>query len=342
MVCGIGYGDIVPTNIIETTYATIVILFGGIVLPAVVGGLAAYMSNFNITAKLFRKRLMKVRKYLLRIKLSGSVVNKVFQYYDYHWSCQGGVVEQDVMEELTLPLRMQSQSYISGETINLIPFFSRCDQVTKQLIVSALQSRVFIPSDCIIQQGERVTMMFFLRQGRAEVSFSNMKVPLRILSSGDFFGESSLLRSSLSSETVQACTYCECFTLSKEDFTDAIDESPSVDQVKLDIANAETQANLMNKRIICNISDHPKCLRFLSEPLSEKKKSMKSSPSHVFLPESRYLVAWNGFLLCICVYHAWMIPFRLAFMTSSSSKTVDWLFDLFFLLDMVSGSVPVL
>ena len=50
----VGYGDIVPTNIIETTFATFVILFGGLVLPAVVGGLAAYISGLRMTAKLFR------------------------------------------------------------------------------------------------------------------------------------------------------------------------------------------------------------------------------------------------------------------------------------------------
>lgn len=33
----VGYGDITPRNIIETTFATIVILFGGLILPAIVG-----------------------------------------------------------------------------------------------------------------------------------------------------------------------------------------------------------------------------------------------------------------------------------------------------------------
>ena len=47
-------GDIVPTNIIEMAFATVTILFGGLILPAVVGGLAAYISNFHMTAKLFQ------------------------------------------------------------------------------------------------------------------------------------------------------------------------------------------------------------------------------------------------------------------------------------------------
>jgi Ion transport protein. len=33
----VGYGDIVPTNILETSFATVIILFGGLILPAIVG-----------------------------------------------------------------------------------------------------------------------------------------------------------------------------------------------------------------------------------------------------------------------------------------------------------------
>lgn len=33
----VGYGDIVPTNILETSFATVILLFGGLILPAIVG-----------------------------------------------------------------------------------------------------------------------------------------------------------------------------------------------------------------------------------------------------------------------------------------------------------------
>ncbi|EED93131.1 cation channel, partial [Thalassiosira pseudonana CCMP1335] len=43
---------------------------------------------------------------------------------------------------------------------------------------------------------------------------------------------------------------------------------------------------------------------------------------------------WNTFLFLICVYKSWIIPFRIAFKTSASSIT-DWVFDAFFLGDML-------
>jgi hypothetical protein len=50
----VGYGDIAPRNIVEISFAAVFILIGGLVLPAVVGGISVYILNFGMTAKLFR------------------------------------------------------------------------------------------------------------------------------------------------------------------------------------------------------------------------------------------------------------------------------------------------
>ena len=41
----VGYGDIVPTNILETAFATVFILFGGLILPAIVGKFRLILSG---------------------------------------------------------------------------------------------------------------------------------------------------------------------------------------------------------------------------------------------------------------------------------------------------------
>jgi len=51
----VGYGDIIPTNIVETTFATVIILFGGLVLPAIVGKdlSGEFIRSFNCVADVF-------------------------------------------------------------------------------------------------------------------------------------------------------------------------------------------------------------------------------------------------------------------------------------------------
>ncbi|KAL9190988.1 hypothetical protein ACHAXT_000694 [Thalassiosira profunda] len=334
----VGYGDIVPTNIIETTFATFVILFGGLVLPAVVGGLAAYISGLRMTAKLFRKQVSKVRLYLRRVEVQGAVLDKVSRYYDYHWTHQGGVLEQEVMDELPPSLQDSVSSYVNGATIHSLPFLCRCDEATKQVIAAILQPRVFTPGDVIVQEGEKGFEMYFLKRGQVVVTSSALTATLRVLSGGDFFGESCLLGSTLSGASVTASTYCECFSLNREEFREVIASSPFAAHVRTDLANLVMQAKHRNARALKNLTNRPKCHRLVMGAEEGSNAAPANSPvvkSSVILPDSSWLLAWNTFLFLICVYNAWIVPFRLAFDTSNQSIIVDWVLDACFLLDMV-------
>ncbi|KAL7552346.1 hypothetical protein ACHAWF_015584 [Thalassiosira exigua] len=274
--------------------------------------------------------------YLLRINVGSDVLDKVSRYYDYHWSCQGGVMEQEVVDELPNSLRNSVSAYVNGAMVDSLPFLSRCDDATKQLLASHrfLQPRVFLPSDNIIQEGEKGFEMYFLRRGQAIVTSSAIRGPVRVLSRHEFFGESCLLESAVSNATVKACTYCECFSLSRDDFNSGIAGSPTEEQVRIDLKKLMLKTKSTNQRAVRNFSTHPKCVRLAVEPLRENSMPEKSSPALVLNHEGVPFLLWNSFLLLVCFYNAWMIPFRLAFDTSNKSITVDWVFDLFFLLDM--------
>jgi len=329
----VGYGDIVPTNTLETFYATIVILFGGLLLPAIVGGLAAYMSSIHKTEKLFHKRIAKVRQYLLKINAEESVLDKCRRYFDYHWYCQGGVIEHDVSDELPTSLSVEVAFQINGAKLNSIPFLRCCDDATKLLLVTVLQPRVFIPSECVVKEGERGSDMYIIQRGTLEVSCSQVRGPIRILSSGDFFGESCLLGSKTNRATVTAVEYCDCFTLSKDDFNEVIDGSPAAQQMKVDLANSIIQSQASNRRAFTNISRYPKCTELMLGSNSDAEPSGVST--HTLLPDSPLNLIWNAFLLIICIYNAWIIPFRLAFAHARESIFVDWTFDVFFFLDIL-------
>jgi len=288
----------------------------------------------QLTSNPLRKRIGKVRMYLLRISVGGDVLDKVAQYYDYHWTCQGGVVEQDVMDELPNSLQNAISSHISGPLLHSLPFLSRCDEATLQMVASVLIPRVFMPNDCIVKEGERGVEMYFVKSGEVVVTSSAISVPLRVLSKNDFFGESCLLGSSVSGATVKASTYCECLSLNRDDFQQVI---TGCKQVKVDLANIVIQAKNKNSRSIRNFEKHPKCLRLTMEASSDTDADTKakSTTPAMFLPGSLFLLLWSSFLLSICIYNAWIIPFRLAFDTANNSIVIDWVFDTCFVLDVV-------
>lgn len=329
----VGYGDIVPTNILETFYATIVILFGGLLLPAIVGGLAAYMSSFHKTEKLFHKRVAQVRQYLLKINAGESVLDNCRRYFDYHWYCQGGVIEEEVSAELPISLSVEVAFQINGATLNSIPFLKCCDDATKLLLVTVLQPRVFIPSECVVKEGERGSVMYLIHRGTLEVTCSQVDGPIRILSSGDFFGESCLLGSKTNRATVTAVDYCDCFTLNKDDFNEVLDGSPAAKTMRVDLANSIMELQACNKRAFHNMSRYPKCIELMLG--TNSKEELLTSTQQQLLPDSPLNVIWNIVLLAICMYNVWIIPFRLAFSHARETIFLDWIFDALFFLDMI-------
>ena len=134
------------TNLYETTFSALVILFGGLVLPAVVGGLAAYLGNLNVAVKIHRNKLARVRSYMRNANMDQALVQRVLRFYDYLWCRQGGVDEDAVMDELPGLIRQRIAIQVNGTVIYSVPFFVVCGGTAKQqLIVSILKPKTFCP-----------------------------------------------------------------------------------------------------------------------------------------------------------------------------------------------------
>eukprot|EP00592_Proboscia_alata_P010539 CAMPEP_0194364498 /NCGR_PEP_ID=MMETSP0174-20130528/12409_1 /TAXON_ID=216777 /ORGANISM="Proboscia alata, Strain PI-D3" /LENGTH=2019 /DNA_ID=CAMNT_0039138563 /DNA_START=856 /DNA_END=6918 /DNA_ORIENTATION=- len=334
----VGYGDIIPTNDLETIFSTITILFGGLVLPAIVGGLAAYMGNLNMAVTIHKQKIGKIRSYMRKSHLEFSLIDKVLRFYDYLWSRQGGIDEQGILDELPGPIRQRVAIYVNGGPINSIPFFSSCDEGIKEHLVSLLKPRVFLPNDTIAYEGEVGKEMFLIERGHVKVSSSDKKVTFCTLEEGDFFGESCLLSSTGRTASVFALTYCDCFVLSKNDFNEMLEAYfPSTRKTIMNsIENCVNKKNKTNSSINRNFIEYPKCLRCTGGPEVKKDPEGTGTEFATIRPDSIFRQIWNFIMLIAIVYNAWMIPYRLAF-TSQIIKTnfiVDWSFDTFFFLDI--------
>ncbi len=337
----VGYGDITPTNLLETTFATIVVLFGGLILPAIVGGLAAYLGNINLTKKNYKRKLFEAKSYMKQCAMDKDLVKEVLSYYDYLWSRQNAIDEESIMDELPWPLRQQVGMFLHHDQIESVPFFGICEDAIKQLIVSILKPRVFMPLDIVIQKGEIGTSMVFIKKGRVAIVTEN-DLAYCILENGDYFGESSLISSAVLSTSARALTYCDVFVLQKEDFQGVMEEfvppdvKHEINKVMKDTMKKKINTN---RKISENLTQRPKCASLVSM-IKIVRNNEKDLRIHVgkeekapFYPDSRFRLLWNSLVVFICTYNAWIIPFRMAFI-SNGPIWLDWFFDLILLLDM--------
>ena len=340
-----GYGDIIPTNLLETTFATVVILFGGLILPAVVGGLAAYLGNVNLTRKNYRRKLGASKSYMKHYMMDREVINRVTSYYDYLWSRQDAIDEESIMDEFPWPLRQQVSIHLHRIQIDAVPFFENCEDSVKQLIVSILKPRIFMPMDIVIHKGEIGTSMYFIEKGEVAIIAEN-GMAFCVLENGDYFGESSLISAAVLTSSAKALTYCDVFVLQKEDFQGVMEEFVSFDRQKeITESMMATMKKKMqlNNNITRNLTQHPKSGTLVS--MIDTTQMRKGEDGRIkctsgalpirvpYHPGSKFLLLWNAIVVMSHVYNAWTVPFRLAFKIDPSYY-LDSFFDCLLVMDM--------
>ena len=334
----VGYGDVIPQNILETVFATLAVLGGGLVLPAIVGGLAAYMGNLNQASNIHKKKMYKVRTFMRTTRFPRFLVDKILRYYDYLWSRQGGVDEVEIMNELPGPLQQRVAMVVSGEALSNIPFFEHCDEGMQQYLVSMLNPRVFLPGDTIIQSGEVGKEMYLIERGLVIVSNDDKTVSYGQLSDGDYFGETCLVGATTRMATVYAVTYCDCFVLTKDDFNEVM--GAYLPKERTDISDAvaqELQSKInKNRAVNTNFSDLPKCLqRTFNSKVDKDADDVKMSLTARINPDSAFRNVWNFVILIVCIYNGVAVPSRMCFLDDKFSNYyfLDWTLDLLFIVD---------
>ena len=134
----LGYGDIVPTksNVAETIFVTFVILIGGLILPAVVGGLASLMGSLNPDLLEFKRKMNTLREFMIQKKFPSNLSEKILHYYDYMWSRQGGVDDTTVVNDLPPVLRAEMAAVNEGKVISSAEFLEEEIESGRKLLIS--------------------------------------------------------------------------------------------------------------------------------------------------------------------------------------------------------------
>jgi len=334
----LGYGDIVPTktNMSETIFVTFVILIGGLVLPAVVGGLASLMGSLNPDLLEFKRKMNTLREFMIQKKFPSNLSEKILHYYDYMWSRQGGVDDTTVVNDLPPVLRAEMAAVNEGKVISSAEFLEGISTELLNGIMALSKLEVFLPGDVIMECGDYGRELYFVVKGVLYVEVPDQKDPKKlntvaILQAPDFFGESSLLGGNKRTATVRAHRYCECLALAREDFETVMIGNVAQKQMILDrLSHSIEVKKSMLKTVKDNLQRHPK----LQQRASQVGKCDYETDSHSFKhPHSLKRSVWNTFLFAILLWNLLAVPFRIAFDTTLRSFAFDWILDAVFICD---------
>ncbi len=128
------------------------------------------------------------------------------------------------------------------DQVQKVDIFKSFDESEINLLISNSNVKTFQPNENIVTENEQGDSLFIILAGNARVSINkdNKQIKLGLLSSGDAFGEFSLLTGDKRSATVKAINHLESIEIPKEALKSIIEKNPKlVDDLALIMAERQ-------------------------------------------------------------------------------------------------------
>ncbi|MBC8342969.1 MAG: cyclic nucleotide-binding domain-containing protein [Bacteroidetes bacterium] len=230
----VGYGDITP--MLFEPYSNYRILF--VILVQVTGVTGFGLLVGNIAGILSRKDPAKMRYHENMKNLTGLIHYrpipddlqlKIRNYYKYMYEKREGYDEETFLHALPVNLQEEVALHLKRDLVGTISIFKDVDAKFAREIAMQLKPEIFVPGDYVFKEGDEGHHMFFIVNGELEILSKDEKL-ISTLHSGDFFGEVALFKEQPRNATILANTYCDLYSLSKNEFDKVMKKYPKVAQ----------------------------------------------------------------------------------------------------------------
>eukprot|EP00966_Prymnesium_polylepis_P198003 4588145-Prymnesium_polylepis.1 len=137
-----------------------------------------------------------------------------------------------LLHNMPSSLKVQMAVTLNADFLRGVPYFADLDVQIIATMVLCLHSRVYLPSETVIQQGDVSKALYFVRSGSLQViKESAQDAPeevLGVLAEYATFGEQSFLMGIEVKATVRTSGYAEIMRLLKSDFEGIVEMFPKL------------------------------------------------------------------------------------------------------------------
>ncbi|PWA23602.1 hypothetical protein CCH79_00005768 [Gambusia affinis] len=207
-------------------------LVGVLIFASIVGNVGSMISNMNATRVGFQTRVDALKHYMHFRHVSKVLEQRVIRWFDYLWTNQKTVDEQEVLRSLPNKLRAEIAINVHLDTLKKVRIFQDCEAGLLVELVLKLRPQVFSPGDYICRKGDVGKEMYIIKEGHLAVVGDDGVTQFAVLTSGSCFGEISILNISGSkmgnrrTANIRSLGYSDLFCLSKQELMEALQEFP--------------------------------------------------------------------------------------------------------------------
>ena len=257
----IGYGDIVPTNMIERYYCLGAMLIGAMMFGYMMSTIGSMVQQMDRQAVLVEERMDAVKEWMTSRNMPRRVFVRVRKYYEHFYTKKSAFDEEMIVSNLTPALRHDVTTILLRDSLGHFPLFALLGVEFQRSVYPALKPLGCNNGEVIYTRGEASEDIYFLRKGTVDVfaGGANTNILYR-LNQGQYFGEEALTHQRRGCTTVSN-GWAELWSLSRAVLGETMEKFPDL-VVKLDeyvVAELERKVKLYNLsyRILIGVAKDP-------------------------------------------------------------------------------------
>ena len=216
----IGYGDVVPSTLIERIFCSIMMLVGAFAYGYIIGAVGNVITQANEKKNKFYALMGELNSFLDEGRLNRALRIRLREYFKYKMGSTNVQAHTALLRQMSPALRAEI-TLCMNTWITKVDFFKKCPEALVIQLTLAIKQQTFPPQEKVIVPGDWCDRMFIVRKG---VAICRQK----IITTGQVFCVESLYKEGKVAYSAHAVTFCDLYTIERDVLLTALKHFPDM------------------------------------------------------------------------------------------------------------------
>ena len=216
----IGYGDIVPSTLVERIFVSFAMLVGAFVYGYIIGAVSNVISTKNAKKNDFYKLMGELNSFLKEGRWDHDLCMRLREYFKYRLASSHVDAHTALLQQMSPALRAEITLGMNT-WITKVDFFRKCPEALVIQLTMNMKQSTFPPQEKILVPGDWCDKMFMVRKG---VAICRKK----IVTTGQVFCVECLYKEGKVSYSAHAVTFVDLFSFDRNMLVGALQYFPEV------------------------------------------------------------------------------------------------------------------
>ncbi|DAZ93616.1 TPA: hypothetical protein N0F65_003756 [Lagenidium giganteum] len=169
------YGDIVPRNVVENL-ANILVMLLSIAFYSINSGTFYTLLEIAYGKRAeYEERVSQVGHYMLLHHFPARLWKQMQVYFAMSWQESNGMKEEEMLRGVCNSVKRELALFVRAHLINHVQLFVGCDERFSRAVVTALQRKMFVRNDPIVQRGDLARTLYIIESGLVSIRMAKKR-----------------------------------------------------------------------------------------------------------------------------------------------------------------------